>query len=209
MVKKAEVYYHRNNREFHPTIESFDHAKQMREIFYGSRSKKIKNHNFGWPRFFRYLGITNAENYFSDKKLAKGNWEPFKHIAEGPQYLFVNDENTRMINDNGQPIALRESKRKRGSDRFSKVPNEFFVKTFEVNPKFAMPKQLADLAPCLGIQWKDPSGKFLEVRIPNSFLAGARHPITEEVILVVYTDEGIHFIITGDELDITEDGIVG
>ena len=41
-------------------------------------------------------------------------------------------------------------------------------------------------------------------------LAGAKHPVTKEVMLVVYTKSaGVHMLITGAELTIEKDGVAG
>jgi len=45
--------------------------------------------------------------------------------------------------------------------------------------------------------------------MPHSVTAAALHPITGEAMLLVYSDEGVHFMVTGVKLGITKDGIVG
>jgi len=201
-------------------IDSYDSAKSTREIFQGKPVKNERRQPFGWPRFVRYLGRTNAENYFSDKMLSGGKWEFYKHIAEGPQYLFINDAITSLVNDRAQTIEIRETSRPklRPVWKPAGMPEAFYVRSFEITQP--MPQHLADLAPCKGVQWVDPSGKYFEARIPNSTLAAAKFPRQKpwpqapilrrpEVVLVVYSNEGMHFLITGPKLNVTEDGIVG
>jgi hypothetical protein len=201
-------------------IDSYDSAKSTREIFQGKPVKNERRQPFGWPRFVRYLGRTNAENYFSDKMLSGGKWEFYKHIAEGPQYLFINDAITSLVNDRSDVVQIRESSRKSRAavEVVDGLPATFFAKSYEITG--SMPEHLADLAPCKGIQWVDPSGKYFEARIPNSTLAAAKFPRQKpwpqapilrrpEVVLVVYSNEGMHFLITGPKLNVTEDGIVG
>lgn len=209
---RRQIIEVRRNRGEVGVTDSYDSAKQTREIFQGKPSKKEKQHPFGWPRFVRYLGRTNAENYFSNKMLSGGKWEFYKHIAEGPQYLFLNDESTSLINDRSAVVEVREAGRRSrpASDKVEVVdgvPAAFYAKSYEITGD--MPGHLADLAPCKGIQWVDPSGRYFEARIPNSTLAACKHPDSKETILVVYSKEGIHFMITGPKLNVTEDGIVG
>jgi hypothetical protein len=188
--------------------DTYDSAKQTREIFQGKPVRKVDRKPFSWPHFVRYLGRTNAENYFSDKMLSGGKWEFYKHIAEGPQYLFINDEITSMVNDEGDHIVVREASRgMRPNRRSSSIPREFQARSFEITG--TMPAHLADLAPSKGVQWVAPNRRYYEARIPHSMLAAAKHPHTGETILVVYSREGMHFLITGPELDVTKDGIVG
>jgi len=86
-----------------------------------------------------------------------------------------------------------------------------------------MPKHFTILAPLLGVQLRlfrkgqdgkvylPPSDESLyEVRINRAMLGGARHPETKEVFLFVYTKaDGVHMMMTGEQLGVTEDGIVG
>ena len=187
--------------------DTYASAKATREVFQGHKSKKIKRHPFGWPQFVKYLGRTNSENYYSDKSLSGGDWEFYKHIAEGPQFLFVNTEITNLVNDHGQQVEVRDTRRYKRNLSRGRVPQFFTAVPYEITGK--MPADLADLATNKGVQWIDPSGRYFEARIPHSYLAAGKHPETHETILVIYSTEGMHFIITGPKLDITADGIVG
>ena len=188
--------------------DTYDSAKKTRETFYGHKVRKFREHNFGWPRFVRYLGRTNAENYYSNKALGDGKWEFYKHIAEGPQFLFINDDITKLVNDSGETIEIRERRRTNRPNLKSRgLPTSFYASTYEITGE--MPAHLADLASHKGTQWVDPSGRYFEARIPHSTLAAAKHPQTGETILVVYSDEGMHLLVTGPKLDVTADGITG
>lgn len=188
--------------------DTYDSAKKTRAIFHGHKPRNYREHPFGWPRFVRYIGRTNAENYYSNKALGNNEWEFYKHIAEGPQFLFINDDVTTLLNDRGETIEIRERGRSsKPNFRQEKVPTKFYASTYEITG--TMPAHLADLAPHKGTQWLAPSGLYYEARIPHSMLAAAKHPQTGETILVVYSDEGMHFLITGPKLDVTADGITG
>jgi hypothetical protein len=253
--------------------DTYNSAKRMREVFYGKAQRGEKTLPFMWPRFVRYLGPTNAEIYFSDKTLAKGKWDLFKHIVEGPQFLFSNPAVTKLVNDYGEEVEIKEAGRRlrvegqggRVSARVSPVseprfvskeqehfiPTAFSARSYEITGP--MPNHIADLADNKGVQWVARAGRlgqvvFFESRIPNSKLAGARMPLppsleakyddlceaiedakahgkrSEErdlesdiramekrmqVILLVYSREGVHFMITGERLNVTKDGIVG
>ena len=81
-----------------------------------------------------------------------------------------------------------------------------------------MPSHFSILASLIGIQVHlfDEKGQLVkdenlyEITVGHGMLAGANFPDTGEPFLVVYTrTEGVHMIITGTELDVEKDGIVG
>lgn len=186
---------------------SFESARKIRKEFYGKEFRKITPQDFEWPRFVTYLGRTNAENYYSNKMLSGGKWEMYKHIAEAPQYLFVNEQITNLLNDANKIVEIEDGGRKmRPIEVDAKgLPSRFYGRRYEI--RLPLPGYLADLASCKGIQWLDASGRYFEARIPHTTLAAARHA-SGSVVLVVYSAEGMHFLITGDKLDVSKDGII-
>ncbi|MFA4971449.1 MAG: hypothetical protein WC683_02465 [bacterium] len=168
--------------------EIYERAKQMRKVFQGEKPKKRVEMPFTWPSYFVYVGRALSELYFSDKKLNGGKWEIYKHVAEAGQDLYVNPKITTLIKDDGRKMQYR-------GDRFCL--------------EGAMPKDIAVLAENRGVQVVTKSGEYYEIRMPHSTTAAAVHPETGETFLLVYSKEGVHFIITGDELTIGKDGIAG
>lgn len=186
----------------------YANAKKQREVFYGKPVQKEKDLPFTWPTHVRYLGKTHAQIYYSDKMLNGGEWELYKHIAEGEQFLFVNDENTSFVNDATEPVEIRETGRRMAPPvRTDDGPAVFFARTYEIAGE--MPTFISDLAQNKGVQWRGADGRYYEARIAKSTIASAKHPDTGETFLVVYSPEGVHFLITGKKLNITKDGIVG
>lgn len=192
------------------TEEVYGRAKRQREVFYGKPVKEQKELAFEWPRFVKYLGKTNAQIYYSNKMLNGGEWELYKHIAEGPQDLFINDDITTLLNDAGQPVQIVDvgmSENKRRKTPGSSTPSALYAVTYQIAGP--LPKIVSDLAESKGLQWQSQDGRFWEVRIPRTTWAAAIHPKTRECMLIMYSAEGIHFIVTGSKLDIKKDGIVG
>jgi len=195
-----------------PVRDTFEAAKKHREDFFGAPIEREEQLGFAWPRFVRYLGRTNSEIYLSNKKLADWRMTPFKHICEADQYLFVNPDTTLFVNDDGQSVDVVESKRRL---RPPKLDDGHLVRLYACSYEIqgsaekTMPRHVAKLAKNHGVQWIASNGRYFEAHIPNSFLAAAEHPVTHETMLIVYSKEGIHFLITGPELDVTKDGIVG
>ena len=194
-------------------VDAYDEAKRLRERFYGKAIAHEEEFNIEWPRFLCYVGVTNAEQYVSDKKLAHWKRELFKHIAEAPQYLFFNPQCTTLVNDRSEQIEFREAGRKLGAPEGKEQPRVFYTRTYTM--RGPMPKQFAILAEDRGVQWVTSDGKYWEARIPNCTLAAA--PMTDSMrrngskakaFLFSYSPEGVHYVVTGDKLDVTEDGIV-
>lgn len=195
--------------------DAFDQARRVREEFYGKAMREHYETDLTWPRFVKYVGITNAEQYLSDKKLADWKLKLFKHVAEDEQYLFINDRITTLLNDRGEPVQFREipSRRMQGPGGGS-IPNVFYCQTYEIGGP--MPRHFAELAEDKGIQWVTADGQYWELRLPGCKLCAA--PLNfdgqrarrsgAQVLLFSHSNEGIHYIVTGRKLNVTPDGIV-
>jgi hypothetical protein len=170
-------------------------ARRMREVFMARPAKSSHTFSWGWPPTLRHVGKCLAVMYTSDKWKDVGDFEDYKHIAEAPQDLLLVDsygfKNGRAnVGLHGQSVEL-------------------------VAP---MPSHMATLAPLLGLQAQlfDKSGKLgkggdrlLELDIARATLGGAYHPTSKEPFLCIYQANGLIAIITGKELDVEKDGIVG
>jgi hypothetical protein len=190
------------------TKNVFESAKRQREVFYGKPARNPHELSFEWPRFWMHLGQTNAEIYFSNKMLNGGKWELYKHVAEAPQNLFVNAAITQLVNDRAQAVVFREGNGRARSVRHAAgAPVEFSGRSYELTGP--MPKFVSDLAEFKGVQVLATDGRYYEMRLPKATWASGKRPDTGETFLLVYSDEGVHFLVTGSEIDIKKDGIVG
>ena len=143
------------------------------------------------------VGLAKAQMYRSNKwKSNSRDTEDYKHIAEAAQSCFV------------VPGFLRH--------RQGNKPLQVYGDEYEFDGE--MPPYISILAPLIGIQVHlfDEQGKLkkdenlYEITVPHGMLAGANFSDTGEPFLAVYTRaEGIHMIITGSQLDVEKDGIVG
>jgi hypothetical protein len=168
---------------------------------------------FTWPAELQVVGKCLSVTYSSDKWQKTREWEDYKHVAEAPQYLLVRpgflvDWETDATLDTVGPLAA--------------LPDP-------------MPRHFAKLAKFIGIQcclfgsMRGGRGQLsraakdlLEFRVAKAHLGGGYVPdecnypkgIGLEPgapFLFVYTLEkdGISCIVTGRDLDIEKDGIVG
>ncbi len=178
------------------TVDTEKEARKTFEVFHDRESRRKVPMNFTWPTKVQEIGQAVAQMYRSNKwKSNLKDFEDYKHIAEAFQFCYV------------VPGFLREFT----SDR----PLKVYGPKHEVEGP--MPEHFTILAPLIGIQirlydskLKLPEDNLYEVVVPRGMLGGAKHPKTGEPFLFVYTKtEGIGMLITGDELDIEKDGIVG
>ena len=181
--------------------ESVQAARRLRETFVDAPARKQRPVPWEWPRSMQEVGVCIAVMYASNK------WQQnprtvidYKHLAEGPQRLYV------------RKGFLREHKSPTHALRV-------VGPTVPLNPP--MPTAFAELSKILGVQaqlYQGTNRRFLvpegdehiyQIDIPRARLGAAEHPGTGETFLLIYNDDGVHCLITGDELAIEKDGIVG
>jgi hypothetical protein len=164
-----------------------------------------------------------AAIYWSNKSLNGGKWEIYKHIAEAGQDLFINPDTTTLFDRHGRELAfvIDDARPNLSKAQETKFVDDLLKETGRkerVSPIFgcalyevteAMPLYVTTLAEDRGIQAVLQDGSYYEVRLPKAMWGSGIHPDNGETFLVLYSQEGIHFLVTGKELDITGDGIVG
>jgi hypothetical protein len=183
-------------------VDTRPQAIKTFETFYAREPAKEIEFAFTWPTKMQEIGIGGAEMYRSNKwQKNLSDYEDYKHVAEGSRTVYA------------EPGFLRE---------WSKPRNRIKVAGPTVRFDGPMPKHFTQLAPLLGVQVRlyeeNDDGEFVlskgdegyvEVRVARAWLGGAKHPKTGETFLFVYTDEGVHMILTGGSLTIGKDGIAG
>ena len=173
-------------------------ALEMYERFHDKPSKRRVKFNFDWPTHVQEIGEAKAQMYRSNKwKTNPRDFEDYKHIAESFQLCYVTPGFLRDYST-GKALPVYGPK---------------------LEVQGPMPQHFTMLAPLIGIQVRlyGSNGKLskgdsnlYEVVVPRGMLAGAQHPKTGDNFLFVYTkSHGIGMIITGDELAVEKDGIVG
>lgn len=175
-----------------------DRARDIRETFQDSPSKRIAELAWTFPEELQYVGQCEAVMYVSNKwQKNPRDLQDYKHVAEGPQSLFVVPG---FIRGYGASIEVCGPMIDVGGHT---------------------PDSLALLADVLGIQvrlltrkgrgYQLPTGdtNLVQLDINGCKLGGAEHPKTGERFLVVYDASAVYCVITGEELDIEKDGITG
>lgn len=173
-------------------IDTKDSATKMRENFTRERARREQKMPFGWPPQMQEIGSGKAIMYRSNKwQPSPTEFEDYKHVAEADQRVYVVPGFLRDYND------PRERWRVEGPMVEFREP---------------MPKHFTKLAPLLGVQlhldgYKDEG--YVEVKVARAWVGAAKHPVTKETMVFVFTNEGVHILFTGPELDVERDGIVG
>ena len=173
-------------------------ARRIRETFVDRKMEKKIPIHWSWPKKLYYVGQNEAVQYTSDKWKKRGDYQDYKHVAEGPQQLYVKD---------GFLVDYQHHK-----------PLPFPCE--EVDLPRDMPEVIAELAPILGIQYQpfadcdddedlELSGEYYGVDIARAYIGAALYPTTNQTFLIVYTRTDLCAIITGDILGVEKDGIVG
>lgn len=177
----------------------FESARKIRETFVDRKMEKKVPIHWSWPKKLYGVGQSEAVQYTSDKWKKRGDYQDYKHVAEGPQHLFVKD---------GFLV-----------DYSSRKPLDFPCE--EIALPSRMPMAIAELAPILGLQFQpyaepehdsnelELSGTYYSVDIARAYIGAAVHPETNDTFLIIYTRSELCAIITGDILNVEKDGIVG
>lgn len=186
------AHYERNR-------SSLDEARDIRRRFHDKDPSQEKPVPWSWPSELQEIGTCEAVMYASNKWQSSPNRIiDYKHIAEGPQRILVREG---FVRDNRSGKGLR-----------------VVGPVHELND---MPDAFAVLDRILGVQvrlyegtdesFRLPRGDdgYYQIDIPNAYLGAAKHPETGQTFLIVYTNEGVHCVIVGDQLAVEKDGIVG
>lgn len=180
-----------NARKYVRNFDAEQEARRIRETFMDRPATKKTLESWAWPEKMQEAGVCDAVMYSSDKWRKPGDFVDYKHRAEATQRLYVAEN---FLGDlQGRPLKT-------------------YGTTVSVS---GMPTVIAHLAKILGIQCRlfdsrKRLGDPYQVDIGRGELGAATHPETGERFLVIYTKaNGPLCIISGDELDIEKDGIVG
>ena len=183
-------------------------TRKMRETFQDAPSRNAYALDAEWPECFHELGQGRSVSYTSNKwKDDPGEFEDFKHVAESRNITYASD----LL------LSLTGLKRTADGDRWPmRVPNG------------ELPPTLAELAPCLFLEVRlihstEPRMRLEKqatvIPLKQSMLYGGyfrpeggswkRRGDLVPFLTVIQKGRGVLAFITGTDLDVSEDGIVG
>lgn len=198
-------------------FDAKDIAKNITTTFKDRGVEYEKVHDFDWPDKVQQVGDSLGVAYSSDKwkpkdKSGKRDWEVYKHIAESRNRIFAVPKVIRPERDAKRPmkvigpmVSLVDSTR--GGKLL--LPDHFSELGIFKEANVILHTEGTDDDPKFG-KGKDDGCMTLSVKhgmLGASHLKYGRRSVP---FLFVYTPEdGVYFIILGEELDIEKDGIVG
>lgn len=191
-------------------------ARGITETFKDRPVEYEEGLEFDWPDVVQQIGDSLGVAYASDKwkpKDAKGRreWEVYKHIAESRNRIFsvpgiIRHERRRdkKLDTIGPFISLKKSSK----DGSLLMPSHVSILGIFKEANVELHTAGTDQDPEFG--GGDVGITTLSVK--HGMLGASKMKLMGELapFLFVYTpDDGVYFIIIGDELDIEKDGIVG
>lgn len=201
----------RNRRR---VVDAREEARRMREDFYDKKSRHSERMPFTWPTELQDVGRCLSVAYSSDKWKSEREFEDYKHIAEAPQHLLttrgflVDWETDEPIDAVGPWVELPDP-----------MPRHFAKLARFIGLQFHLYSECTPRGGRLGRSADD----VMEFRLRRGMLGAAKLPEDIGVeypelgiragapVLLVYTLEqhGVHALITGKQLGVEKDGIVG
>ena len=186
-------------------VDTKENAKETFRTFHERGSSRSLKFNFGWPTAMQEVGEGRAEMYRSNKwQKDRKEYEEYKHVVEGTRTVYMVPDYLKKWRSARHPIVVCGP-----------------MVTFEE----PMPQHFTRLGPLLGLQVRlfgcgdngEPTivsgggeeGRLYEITQARAFLGGAEHPETKEKFLFIYDARGVYVLLTGGELGIEKDGIVG
>jgi len=192
-------------------------AKKITETFKDRDVEFEKEHGFDWPDKVQHVGDSLGVAYASDKwkpkdKAGKREWEVYKHIAESRNRIFAVPRVIRFESDPKKPmstigptISLVDSTR----DGSLLMPAHFSELGIFKEANVVLHVDGTDEHPEFGDGKNDG---VVTLSVKHGMLGASEVKMGRRLVpfLFVYTPEdGVYFIILGDELDVEKDGIVG
>lgn len=196
-------------------FEANEIAKKISETFKDRPVEREESLDFDWPDKLQMVGESLGVAYDSDKwksKDAEGKRESelYKHIAESPNRIYADPSLIRLEGTGpkrtiGPRISLKDLSR-RGE---LEMPKHFAILGRFMECNCILHTEGSDddpVAPDNG----DEGCVTLTVRHgmlgASKFRRGGK---LQPFLFVYHPKDGVYFLITGDELDVEKDGIVG
>ena len=198
-------------------FEAEDIAKNIATTFKDRPVESEEVLDFDWPDVIQEVGESLGVAYDSDKWKPKGangkrDSEVYKHIAESRNRIYAEPSLIRPGQDIGldlKPIGPKISLKRASESGDIVMPESFAVLGRFMEANVVLHTSGTDQKPV-----RDSRGNkgVVTFSVKHGMLGASkmRRGTKLQPFLFVYRrDFGVYFIITGDDLDIEKDGIVG
>lgn len=187
-------------------------ARKMRETFADRPVEKREHLPFSWPAQMQNVGDSLAVAYASDKwkptdRRGRREVELYKHLAESRNYALAAPG---VIYDYEDPSTPWDVRGPMVSLADMPMPRHFAI--LGLFEEIVLDLYTSGRGQNCGF---DGGEEVVHVQIKHAYLGGSVVKWSEEggedqPFIFVYTkDDGVMFVVFGDELDIEKDGIVG
>jgi len=187
-------------------VDTLEFAKNTRRTFTKKEPTEMREYGFSWPTRFQHVGDSLAVAYASDKWKKDGDFELYKHLAESPNRAYCVPRFLSPYGGSGEYPVYGGAVSLEGVT----MPKHIAILGYFEEADLRLHVGEDDDGPFLG----EGDEGVVRVLIKHALLAGGLMN-GDTPFLVVYSEPrgsdkgGVHMIITGDELDIEADGIVG
>lgn len=191
------------------TYDAVDIAQDIRKTFTANDKMRKREFSFEWPSALQNVGDSLAVAYSSDKWQDDGEMILYKHLAESRNRAYC------------VPGFLRDYENPR--EPWPTIGPMYSFKDMPMPKHFAILALFEEIDLHLHTHGNDDHPKLgkgdegiVKVVVANAFVGASKFRWSEvsdkedEPFLFVYTkDDGILILVTGDELDVRSEGIVG
>lgn len=190
--------------------EANDVATEYVQKFHARPVREERKFDFEWPGLLQHVGDSLAVAYASDKWKKQGDFELYKHLAESPNMAYVQPGLLRDWNSEDKIRTIGPTISFRGVP----LPKHFAILGYFEEANFRLHTKGTNNEPRFGDEEDDGC---VAVAIGDAWLGASKIRWSEtssgredQPFLFVYTEaDGPLIIITGEELDVEKDGIVG
>lgn len=194
-----------------------DIAKGIAETFKDRPVEFEEELDFEWPDELQMVGSSLGVAYDSDKWKPKNNAgkrqsELYKHIAESPNRIYAvpgliqrEDEDGKAAKTIGPKLSLKEL----SASGDVEMPEHFAVLGRFMECNCILHTGGTNARPVLANKGDDGC---VTLTVRHGMLGASkfrRNGKLQPFLFVYHPEVGVYFLITGDELDIEKDGIVG
>lgn len=195
--------------------DATDVAVAMRETFYDRECEWETEFDFDWPPVMQNIGDSVGVAYASDKwnpknKQGRRELEVYKHIAESRNRILCLPNAVRWENKRQGSIRTIGPHVSFSGDSCVVMPDGFAILGIFKEANIILHVAGTDDRPEFG---KHKDDGVVTFTVKHGMLGGSKMRRSDnryQPFIFVYTpDDGVMFVIVGDELDVEKDGIVG
>lgn len=199
-------------------FEAQDIAKDIAETFKDRPVEREERLDFDWPDKLQMFGESLGVAYDSDKWKPKGSnggarqSELYKHIAESPNRIYADPSLIKLEGvggKGGRTIGPRISLKQLSKRSNLVMPQHFAILGRFMECNCVLHTHGTDSEPSLPRSTDDGC---VTLTVRHGMLGASqfqREGKAQPFLFVYHPTDGVYFLITGDELDIQKDGIVG